>query len=133
MISSMRRLPSCRAALLPLCHCATVDFSFRESKMPSPSQPDIKPANAHLFGFWFLLLFSGEQRSNICAPPLVTQGVVGAYYVYFPQCVAILRRKIRDGMSIWLPLMCGVFFLLTTTVRTHIFILRVETDGKYWV
>ncbi|KAI0742018.1 hypothetical protein C8Q80DRAFT_171004 [Daedaleopsis nitida] len=57
---------------------------------------DIKTANTHLLGLWFQCLFAG------------------AYYVYFPQCVMILRRKIRDGMSLWLPLVCGILFVLTT-------------------
>ncbi|KAI0720839.1 hypothetical protein C8T65DRAFT_567221 [Cerioporus squamosus] len=59
--------------------------------------PDIIPANAHLIGFWLQCLFSG------------------AYFVYFPKCVIILRRKVRDGLSFWLPLVCGLFFALTVT------------------
>ncbi|RPD53160.1 hypothetical protein L226DRAFT_522578 [Lentinus tigrinus ALCF2SS1-7] len=58
---------------------------------------DILPANTHLIGLWLQLLFTG------------------AYLVYFPKCVVILRRKVREGLSIWLPLVCGLFFALTVT------------------
>ncbi|TFK91221.1 hypothetical protein K466DRAFT_483239 [Polyporus arcularius HHB13444] len=69
--------------------------------------PDILPANAHLVGLWLQIFFSG------------------AYFVYFPKCVVILRRKVQDGLSIWLPLVCGLFFALTVTG------LVVELDRGY--
>lgn len=36
--------------------------------------------------------------------------------MYFPKCVMILKRKVHDGLSIWLPLVCGLFFALTVIV-----------------
>ncbi|KAI0754219.1 hypothetical protein C8Q80DRAFT_1137674 [Daedaleopsis nitida] len=59
--------------------------------------PVISPANTHVFGLWLQFLFTG------------------AYYVYFAQCVAILRRRFKKGgLTIWSPLACGLFFVLTT-------------------
>ncbi|TFK81015.1 hypothetical protein K466DRAFT_502877 [Polyporus arcularius HHB13444] len=68
---------------------------------------DVLPANAHLIGFWLQISFSG------------------AYFVYFPQCVLILRRKMRDGLSFWLPLVCGLFCVLT------VISLAVEMSRAY--
>ncbi|KAI0760050.1 hypothetical protein C8Q74DRAFT_1220819 [Fomes fomentarius] len=59
-----------------------------------PPKVDIVPANAHLVGLW-LQLFAG-----------------GAYFLYLPQCFAILRKKVRDGLSIWLPIVCVLMFLI---------------------
>ncbi|TFK91214.1 hypothetical protein K466DRAFT_515833 [Polyporus arcularius HHB13444] len=54
-------------------------------------------ANAHLVGLWLQLI------------------ATGAYFVYIPQCVSILRRKVRDGLSLYFPAVCLLIFLLTVT------------------
>ncbi|KAL1946350.1 hypothetical protein VTO73DRAFT_15477 [Trametes versicolor] len=59
---------------------------------------DISPADSELIGLWLELLMTG------------------AYLAYFPQCVMILRRKMREGLSLLLPLSCGIIFVITVTV-----------------
>ncbi|KAI0720829.1 hypothetical protein C8T65DRAFT_274692 [Cerioporus squamosus] len=56
---------------------------------------DIDLPNARLVGLW-LQLFA-----------------TGAYFVYLSQCIDIMRCKLREGMSIWLPLVCALMFVIT--------------------
>ncbi|KAJ8464052.1 hypothetical protein ONZ51_g9847 [Trametes cubensis] len=61
-----------------------------------PTKPgDISEANAHLIGWWLQLL------------------ATGAYFVYLPHCLIILSKKLRHGMSPWLPAACFVIFAAT--------------------
>ncbi|KAI0760067.1 hypothetical protein C8Q74DRAFT_1208800 [Fomes fomentarius] len=55
---------------------------------------DILNPNAHLVGLWLQIFFTG------------------AYFVYLPQCLLILRRKMRDGLSLWMPITCFVMFII---------------------
>ncbi|KAI0794179.1 hypothetical protein C8Q74DRAFT_561719 [Fomes fomentarius] len=57
---------------------------------------DILPPNTHLIGLWLQLLFGG------------------VYIAYLPQCVSVLRPKVRNGLSIWLPIACAVMYLIVT-------------------
>ncbi|KAI0739187.1 hypothetical protein C8Q80DRAFT_235591 [Daedaleopsis nitida] len=50
--------------------------------------PDIQVANSHLIGLWLQIL------------------ATGAYYVYVPECTAILWRKRRDGHTLLFPAVC---------------------------
>ncbi|KAI0760049.1 hypothetical protein C8Q74DRAFT_1208601 [Fomes fomentarius] len=61
---------------------------------PPPPKADVLVSNSHLVGLWLQLFASG------------------AYFVYLPQCFLILRKKVRDGMSIWLPAVCLLMFLI---------------------
>ncbi|KAI0764541.1 hypothetical protein BD413DRAFT_482523 [Trametes elegans] len=62
-----------------------------------PTKPgDIHEANAHLIGTWLQLL------------------ATGAYFVYLPHCVLIMTKKVRQGLSPWLPAAC--FFIFVGTV-----------------
>ncbi|KAI0760056.1 hypothetical protein C8Q74DRAFT_1293638 [Fomes fomentarius] len=54
-------------------------------------------SNAHLIGLWLQMV------------------ATGAYLVYIPQCVAILRHKMREGLSYWFPALCALIFLITMT------------------
>ncbi|KAI0332878.1 hypothetical protein GY45DRAFT_1368869 [Cubamyces sp. BRFM 1775] len=56
---------------------------------------NILVANAHLVGLWLQML------------------ATGAYFVILPQCIVILRRKLRQGLSIWLPAAAAVMFVST--------------------
>ncbi|KAI8976640.1 hypothetical protein BD414DRAFT_160084 [Trametes punicea] len=61
-----------------------------------PTKPgDISETNAHLVGWWLQLL------------------ATGAYFVYLPHCVAILVKKVRHGVSPWLPIACFIIFAAT--------------------
>ncbi|RPD53171.1 hypothetical protein L227DRAFT_406513 [Lentinus tigrinus ALCF2SS1-6] len=40
----------------------------------------------------------------------------GAYFVYLSQCVDIVRSKLREGMSLWLPFVCALMFVNTMLV-----------------
>ncbi|KAI0676597.1 hypothetical protein C8Q78DRAFT_34271 [Trametes maxima] len=51
--------------------------------------------NAHLVGLWLQML------------------ATGAYFVYLPQCVSFLRKKLRQGLSLWLPAACALMFVTT--------------------
>ncbi|KAI0332874.1 hypothetical protein GY45DRAFT_1246029 [Cubamyces sp. BRFM 1775] len=62
--------------------------------MSVPGGLDVE-TNAHLIGLWFQLL------------------ATGAYLVYLPTCVLILARKVRDGISPWLPIACFLIFAAT--------------------
>ncbi|TBU55344.1 hypothetical protein BD310DRAFT_689047 [Dichomitus squalens] len=55
---------------------------------------DISVANAELLGLWLQLL------------------TTGAYLLYVPRAAIALRQKMRDGLSFWLPLISGMFFVL---------------------
>ncbi|TBU25577.1 hypothetical protein BD311DRAFT_809139 [Dichomitus squalens] len=55
---------------------------------------DISVANAELLGLWLQLL------------------TTGAYLLYVPRAAIALRQKMRDGLSFWLPLIPGMFFVL---------------------
>ncbi|KAI0630958.1 hypothetical protein C8Q77DRAFT_173882 [Trametes polyzona] len=56
---------------------------------------DVTASTSELVGLWLQLLMTG------------------AYLVYFTQCVTILRRRMRDGVSFALPIACGVIFVVT--------------------
>ncbi|RDX42193.1 hypothetical protein OH76DRAFT_1363262 [Lentinus brumalis] len=58
---------------------------------------DILVPNAHLVGLW-LQIFA-----------------TGAYFVYLPQCWFILRKKLREGLSMWMPIVCGMMALIVAT------------------
>ncbi|KAI0657019.1 hypothetical protein C8Q70DRAFT_920445 [Cubamyces menziesii] len=62
--------------------------------MSAPSV-DISEPNAHLIGLWIQLF------------------VTGAYFLYLPHCTAILARKVRNGLSLWLPIACLLIFVST--------------------
>ncbi|RPD64514.1 hypothetical protein L226DRAFT_506273 [Lentinus tigrinus ALCF2SS1-7] len=62
--------------------------------MPSDSSLGI---NSQLIGLW-LQLFA-----------------VGAYLVYLPQCWFILRKKLREGLSLWMPVVCVLMAAIVTT------------------
>ncbi|KAI0739196.1 hypothetical protein C8Q80DRAFT_1204766 [Daedaleopsis nitida] len=57
----------------------------------------VSQTNAHLIGLWLQLI------------------ATGAYLVYLPQCVAILRHKAREGLSLFLPTFCALIFIITMT------------------
>ncbi|KAI0760052.1 hypothetical protein C8Q74DRAFT_1372011 [Fomes fomentarius] len=57
--------------------------------------PDILLANARLAGLWL----------QLCA--------TGAYVIYLPQCIPVLRAKLREGVSLWLPVACLLIFVIT--------------------
>ncbi|KAI0716358.1 hypothetical protein C8Q76DRAFT_404560 [Earliella scabrosa] len=59
---------------------------------------DILEANAWLVGLWLQLF------------------VAGAYICYIPRCVFVLRTKLREGVSFWLPGVCVVIFVIILTV-----------------
>lgn len=40
--------------------------------------------------------------------------------MYIPRCVSILRRKVREGLSLWFPAVCILIFMLTMTVWASI-------------
>ncbi|RPD53170.1 hypothetical protein L226DRAFT_612445 [Lentinus tigrinus ALCF2SS1-7] len=69
---------------------------------------DISYPNARLIGLW-LQLFA-----------------TGAYFVYLSQCVGVMRRKLREGMSLWLPLVCAVMFVLTMLVDIFNMVLAYD-------
>lgn len=93
---------------------------------------DILPPNTHLVGLWLQLLCGGRScplspsslpffvRGYVCilTPPNWPQ--LGAYFAYLPQCVFVLRPKVRNGLSIWLPIACAVMFLIVTAVRPSV-------------
>ncbi|KAH9886055.1 hypothetical protein C8Q73DRAFT_659099 [Cubamyces lactineus] len=58
-------------------------------------QGDISEVNANLVGLWLQLL------------------ATGAYIVYLPHCAIILTRKLRQGLSRWLPAVCLLIFAAT--------------------
>ncbi|KAL1946352.1 hypothetical protein VTO73DRAFT_15479 [Trametes versicolor] len=60
----------------------------------------ISSSQAQFIGLWLQLLMTG------------------AYLAYFPQCVAILRRKLRKGLSPLIPVSCGVIFAVVVTGAT---------------
>ncbi|KAI0642529.1 hypothetical protein C8Q79DRAFT_917043 [Trametes meyenii] len=75
-----------------------------------PNRPgDINEANAHLFGMWLQLL------------------ATGAYFVYLPHCVVILVRKLRQGLSPWLPAAC--FFIFAATVLDFVVLIVRAYEG----
>ncbi|KAI0764518.1 hypothetical protein BD413DRAFT_606182 [Trametes elegans] len=51
--------------------------------------------NAHLVGLWLQML------------------ATGAYFVYLPHSISILRKKLQQGLSIWLPAACALMFVVT--------------------
>ncbi|KAI0642526.1 hypothetical protein C8Q79DRAFT_917316 [Trametes meyenii] len=57
--------------------------------------PGILVPNAHLVGLWLQML------------------ATGAYFVYLPQCITFFRKKLRQGLSIWLPAACALMFVTT--------------------
>ncbi|EIW55361.1 uncharacterized protein TRAVEDRAFT_74190 [Trametes versicolor FP-101664 SS1] len=75
-------------------------------------QGDISQINAHLIGLWLQLL------------------ATGAYFVYLPHCVAILVKKLRNGLSPWLPAAC--FFIFAATVLDFV-VAIVRTYQGYAV
>ncbi|KAH9946370.1 uncharacterized protein BXZ73DRAFT_95868 [Epithele typhae] len=56
--------------------------------------PDLSSENAHLVGL------------------LADTFASGLYIAYLPQSIAVLRRKWRAGLPIWLPLCCAIIFVL---------------------
>ncbi|KAI0332864.1 hypothetical protein GY45DRAFT_419878 [Cubamyces sp. BRFM 1775] len=56
---------------------------------------DISEVNANLIGLWLQLL------------------ATGAYIVYLPHCVVILTKKLRQGLSRWLPAAFLLIFAAT--------------------
>ncbi|EIW55370.1 uncharacterized protein TRAVEDRAFT_51493 [Trametes versicolor FP-101664 SS1] len=56
---------------------------------------DISQINANLIGLWLQLL------------------ATGAYFVYLPHCVAILVKRLRNGLSPWLLAACFLIFAAT--------------------
>ncbi|KAH9886038.1 hypothetical protein C8Q73DRAFT_291165 [Cubamyces lactineus] len=61
----------------------------------SAAPVDISEPNAHLIGLWIQLF------------------VTGAYFLYLPHCAVILARKVRNGLSFWLPIACLLIFVST--------------------
>lgn len=59
--------------------------------------------------------------SPLCIGPLlIVLHAVGAYFVYLPHCVAILVKKLRNGLSPWLPAACFFIFAATVLVSNAI-------------
>ncbi|RDX42184.1 hypothetical protein OH76DRAFT_1561127 [Lentinus brumalis] len=58
---------------------------------------DIAEPNASLIGF-ALQLFA-----------------TGAYCVYVLRCASIMQKKVRDGVSLWLPITCALILTITLT------------------
>ncbi|KAI0630962.1 hypothetical protein C8Q77DRAFT_1062410 [Trametes polyzona] len=58
---------------------------------------DISVANAEFIGLWLQLV------------------VVGAYLVYLPQCVLILKRRFWEGLSRYLAAACAVILMIVST------------------
>ncbi|TFK91207.1 hypothetical protein K466DRAFT_338350 [Polyporus arcularius HHB13444] len=69
---------------------------------------NIDLSNARLVGLW-LQLFA-----------------TGAYFVYLAQCVEVLRGKRRDGMSLWLPIVCALMFVITMITDACDMVLAYE-------
>ncbi|KAI0716364.1 hypothetical protein C8Q76DRAFT_404945 [Earliella scabrosa] len=67
------------------CEISLVSIPPLRSRMP-----DILHPNARLIGLWLQLI------------------ATGAYFCYLPRCVRILRSKLREGVSPWLPLAFSV-------------------------
>ena len=44
--------------------------------------------------------------------------------MYLPRCVAILRHKMREGLSFWFPALCALIFVMTMIVRLVLLSLR---------
>ncbi|KAI0716362.1 hypothetical protein C8Q76DRAFT_404844 [Earliella scabrosa] len=51
--------------------------------------------NSELVGLWLQIFASG------------------VYMSFLPRCMVILRAKLREGMSVWLPGVCALIFVLT--------------------
>lgn len=79
---------------------------------------DISQINANLIGLWLQLLATGTQCSHSIRPLLILPYAVGAYFVYLPHCVAILVKKLRNGLSPWLLAACFLIFAATVLVST---------------
>ena len=43
----------------------------------------------------------------------------GAYFVYLPQCWVILRKKLREGLSMWMPIVCALMAVIVATVSVY--------------
>ncbi|KAI0716369.1 hypothetical protein C8Q76DRAFT_617501 [Earliella scabrosa] len=71
---------------------------------------DILNPNARLVGLWLQLL------------------ATGAYVVHLPRCAFILRRKIREGLSLWLPAVCTVIFAITILALVCDLLLAYEAN-----
>ena len=55
--------------------------------------------------------------------------LAGVYYVYLAQCAVILRAKVHNGMSLWLPIACFLIFLIVTSVRAQSWIADQLVQG----
>ncbi|KAI0657012.1 hypothetical protein C8Q70DRAFT_308755 [Cubamyces menziesii] len=68
--------------------------------------------NAHLIGLWLQLL------------------ATGAYFVYLPTCVFILAKRVKAGISPWLPAACFLIFVATVF---DIFVTLIRAFSGYSV
>ncbi|KAI8976624.1 hypothetical protein BD414DRAFT_422788 [Trametes punicea] len=73
--------------------------------MNAASTEDIPEVDAHLIGLWIQIL------------------VTGIYFSYLPRCTIILTRKLRNGLSPWLPLACVLIFAGTIQHRAQDFVV----------
>ena len=78
---------------------------------------DIAEANAQLIGLFLECFFTGA----CCVWGYIIGSdfaglYIGVYYMYFTQYVAILRRKVHEGMSLWLPAAGILIWVLATCV-----------------
>lgn len=106
-------------------HCPSTDHSTS----------DMLVQNARLVGLWLELLAVGvSTQSSVHGklPGYITDqshnACLGAYVIHLPQCVSILRKKVREGASLWLPGMCLLFFITTLMVCLLSSIIRLCAD-----
>ncbi len=98
---------------------------------------NIDLSNARLVGLWLQLFatgtFLGLATSLLWAYILLVRDL-GAYFVYLAQCVEVLRGKRRDGMSLWLPIVCALMFVITMIVclqdASGLILHSLATDGR---
>ena len=84
----------------------------------------IAAANAELLGSWLQLFATGMSSISrvveVIAQHLERLNVQGAYLVYLPECMTILRTRSRQGASLWLPMTCSLMFGIALAVSARI-------------